>query len=64
MRVLRFVLAHLIFKGSWRFWLNFTLGLICLGLRGSMVFCIEKHCVLVAALLSRKLSVCHPYGLV
>jgi hypothetical protein len=29
-----------------------------------MVFVIEKACVLVATLLSFKLGVCHPYGLV
>jgi hypothetical protein len=49
---------------SIRFWLNLTLCLICLGLRGSMVFCIKKPHVLVATLLSSKLDVCHPYGLV
>jgi hypothetical protein len=32
--------------------------------RGSMTFCIEKPRVLVTTLLSSKLDVCHPYGLV
>jgi hypothetical protein len=32
--------------------------------QGSMVFCIEKPRVLVTTLLSSKLDVCHPYGLV
>jgi hypothetical protein len=29
-----------------------------------MFFAIEKACVLVAALLSLEISVCHPHGLV
>jgi hypothetical protein len=29
-----------------------------------MIFAIEKACVLVAALLSLKLGVCHPFGIV
>jgi hypothetical protein len=29
-----------------------------------MVFAIEKACILVAALLSLELGVCHPYNLV
>jgi hypothetical protein len=29
-----------------------------------MVFAIEKACILVAALLSLELGVCHPYSLV
>jgi hypothetical protein len=32
--------------------------------QGGMVFTIEKACVLVAALLSFELDVCHPYVLV
>jgi hypothetical protein len=50
-------------RESWRLWLR-SLVFICLGLRGSMVFAIEKACILVAALLSLELIVCHPYSLV
>jgi hypothetical protein len=35
---------------------------IRLGFRGSMVFYIEKPCVLVTTLLSLELDVCHPHG--
>jgi hypothetical protein len=37
---------------------------IHLGFRGSMIFCIEKPCVLFAALQSFELVVCLPYGLI
>jgi hypothetical protein len=37
--------------------LNLTLGLIILGFRGSMVFCIEKSCPFLATLLSLELGV-------
>jgi hypothetical protein len=36
----------------------------CLGFRGSMIFAIEKPCVLIAALLSFEPGVCHTNGLV
>jgi hypothetical protein len=51
-------------QGSSRLWLNLTRVVFHLGFRGSMVFCIEKPRVLVAALLSWKIGVCRPYGLV
>jgi hypothetical protein len=53
---LSFVWLHL--RGSRRLWLSLALVLICLGFRG------EKACILVAALLSLELGVCHPYGMV
>jgi uncharacterized membrane protein len=51
-------------QGSWHLLLNLTLGLICLGFRLSIVFCIEKSCAFLATLLSLELDVCHPHGLV
>jgi hypothetical protein len=58
-------LAPLIEFGAW-FNLPWFEGelVIHLSFREGMVFCIEKPHVLVAALLSWKFGVCHPYGLV
>jgi hypothetical protein len=40
----------LYFRKSWCLWLSLVLVFICLVFRASMVFVIEKACVLVAAL--------------
>jgi hypothetical protein len=53
-----------LFEGELASWLTLALVFICLGFRGGMVFAITKAYVLVAALLSLELGVCHPYVLV
>jgi hypothetical protein len=46
------------------FLVEFGACFYCLCFRGSMVFAIEKDCVLVAALLSFEIGICHPYALI
>jgi hypothetical protein len=57
-----------VFDWVWRLvWFALVWGVACfiaLILGGSMIFAIEKPYVLIAALLSFKLGICHPYGLI
>jgi hypothetical protein len=53
----------LYFRRSCRLCLSLVLVFICLDFRGSMVFAIEKACVLVTVLLSLEIGICHPYDL-